>query len=1038
MSEEVDVISEQPGRFSTMHTTDHQASLNRISEEFNFALPSSSASANKNIVEETSKYTYPTQLTNSFDRENWTVSTDHCYARPWNWRPEASFLRPTKSLFVPRLIPEKRKPTHSDQEDLIDVTTGPELSTPLYDIHKARNMMEECEKHAFSIRVDDDGDWEEKISKLNWTNAQHRVFNAIINILNSYSLAKLTQIGVHNEPLLRRTVIDKAVQRVRRLLASVSWDPKITQWLHQLLIDNLDSHYLACYLDILQTLKSKLPLFVDKMMCGPNSSTRMGPLNNTNLMPLLERNWDPVISTLIQDKPKRLPGNPVIVIVPSGPVMSKMLQKWIKLLSHLATVVTIPTNFGSSSHRMGMPNILDQIFSVTKGKIQDVRNEYPGRHIVLFGFRSGATLALQIAQVESVLCVVSAGFSVWTAEGVRGEPDDNLLELQCPVLFVIGQCSSTATQENVEDLRERMRVETGLIVVGSADDMLRITKKKKKAEGISQSIVDRCIVDEVGEFISSLILSPYPPQTRQSPTNVVAESPAKKGKPERMRYNSNTSSLDSEPPSPSPTPKPRRPVGRPPGSKKNRLGLEAKWAQEIAQGNPNNPSSPSPPPPYPTTHTPDTSSTDSSQPDKQPQPPKQPQPLKPTADTTNVRKIRTLKPVIGPDKATTPTSPVKNPPSTQQARMQAYGMNRAIVPPHSSSLSTLLQGGIKTIPPSQPKSSSSGIKVLENVTLNSSSTAKLFHNRTIDLSKITLINSVKGTSGSMNNVLLLPDGKLKSMHGSTVKGTGGTPILLPLSPQKAPPKRNKYITAKRQQKAAHMVKKPFYMPATNIQAPLPPPTNLTSEDIMDLPIIFADDNQILDTQLNTTPTSNISTATIPSMLSKNPPPLSITPSTAKYLLVNKQQASQGNLMVTPNIKKQQSPMAFNKTPKYTKIILSKKASAEEPRTRMLSPEITIKKIAKPQSHNIVRTEPPPVVELIDLENEIRATAVPKPYLSTSDIKNIKIISKSAGDTFGMNFFTGERPSGSKRPPSVVEITDDGDPDYIPPKNIKLQ
>lgn len=50
------------------------------------------------------------------------------------------------------------------------------------------------------------------------------------------------------------------------------------------------------------------------------------------------------------------------------------------------------------------------------------------------------------------------------------------------------------SQEDMEDLRERMRVETGLIVVGSADDNLRVSKKKKKAEGITQSIVDRCVI----------------------------------------------------------------------------------------------------------------------------------------------------------------------------------------------------------------------------------------------------------------------------------------------------------------------------------------------------------------------------------------------------------------------------------------------------------------------------------------------------------------------------------------------------------------
>lgn len=45
----------------------------------------------------------------------------------------------------------------------------------------------------------------------------------------------------------------------------------------------------------------------------------------------------------------------------------------------------------------------------------------------------------------------------------------------------------------MEDLRERMRVETGLIIVGSADDNLRVNKRKKKSEGITQSVVDRCI-----------------------------------------------------------------------------------------------------------------------------------------------------------------------------------------------------------------------------------------------------------------------------------------------------------------------------------------------------------------------------------------------------------------------------------------------------------------------------------------------------------------------------------------------------------------
>lgn len=106
-------------------------------------------------------------------------------------------------------------------------------------------------------------------------------------------------------------------------------------------------------------------------------------------------------------------------------------------------------------------------------------------------------------------------------------------------------------------------------------------------------------------------------------------------------------------------------VGRPPGSK-TKSRLEAKWAQQIAQGNstatpalnnnyraslspPN-----SPPPPYPTVPTPDTSSNDSSHPEKITSTPK-------LIAEPPVKKLKTLKPVASGSKSTAPSaSPMKN------------------------------------------------------------------------------------------------------------------------------------------------------------------------------------------------------------------------------------------------------------------------------------------------------------------------------------------------------------------------------------------
>lgn len=81
-------------------------------------------------------------------------------------------------------------------------------------------------------------------------------------------------------------------------------------------------------------------------MQSPASTSRVGPLNPINLSQLLDKSWEGIFSNIIQEKLKKLPNNPIIIIVPTAPVVPKIINKWIKLISHLATVITVPSNFG--------------------------------------------------------------------------------------------------------------------------------------------------------------------------------------------------------------------------------------------------------------------------------------------------------------------------------------------------------------------------------------------------------------------------------------------------------------------------------------------------------------------------------------------------------------------------------------------------------------------------------------------------------------------------------------------------------------------
>lgn len=465
------------------------------------------------------------------------VGMDHCYSKPWSAHPDASNARPIRTIFMAKFPRNQSLEQSMPEPDItLDVVTVHSQTSPAYDMTKARQVMNECEKHVSVARPEEGpDDWEEKLNRVGWSPQQNRLFNKVNKALQSDRLARLTYENTVNEPVMRRIHVDKTAKRVRQALASVSWDTKLTQWLHSILVDHLNRPLLAAYFEVLQTIKAKVPALIDRMTSvGPNSS-KTSQTATEAMTGLLKRPWDPTLSSFSQQKLRKLPGNPLILVAPSGPTTathgsySKRMRFWSGQMSNLGKVIPVTMHTVNGGSGVTIAQFLEHMIVAVKSKVEELKGHFTNRPIVLLGWNIGALIACHVALQEAVSAIVCMGFPFTGVGGHRGDADDTLLDSRTPTMFVIGQHATTCSIDDMEDLREKMKAENSLLVVGGADDNIRVSRSKKKEEGLTQVMVDKRILEEMSEFLGGILSqSPLPQEIIVEPTEVEIKKKKKK------------------------------------------------------------------------------------------------------------------------------------------------------------------------------------------------------------------------------------------------------------------------------------------------------------------------------------------------------------------------------------------------------------------------------------------------------------------------------------------------------------------------------
>ncbi|EJD73905.1 hypothetical protein LOAG_18707 [Loa loa] len=337
-----------------------------------------------------------------------------------------------------------------------------------------------------------------------------RLLNDMLTIISAQYCSEVSSQNVFGGASIRYNTMVKNAHRLRdKALLFTKDQRENAKWAHQIFLRHLVLPMLATYIDLLRFCMTIGRYLLNFLL---DQSTTDKVLNKVNAC----------IQDFISEK----------VLDPQTVAISKTLTKRhaknICLLTVSPTFTHAEYRSRSRSHeymfRVLLPNVADRVEPVrlnlpaaqdisvceavdycirlVSRKVVEVHRKYPDLKIVLVGWGTSCVINHQVVQcMPNVSAIINFAFPMKTADGPRGDVDDDILLTYCPTLFVIGDQATDCDVRDLQVMATRMIAPTGVIVVGSSNCDLHPSTLRLTIERFTRRTVQRALLDDVVDFL---------------------------------------------------------------------------------------------------------------------------------------------------------------------------------------------------------------------------------------------------------------------------------------------------------------------------------------------------------------------------------------------------------------------------------------------------------------------------------------------------------------------------------------------------------